>query len=191
MARILLLDGHPDADRARFVHALADAYATAAAEAGHDVRRVELATLDVPLLRRAADWEEGTPPPAIADAQRAIAWAEHLVILYPLWLGDMPALLKGFLEQTLRPGFAIARGARTLNPGLLRGRTARVVVTMGMPGFVYRWYFRAHGLKLLERNILKFCGIGPVRSSVVGNVMSESSRMRALRRMAALGARAG
>ena len=39
-------------------------------------------------------------------AQRAIASAEHIVIFFPLWLGTMPALLKAFLEQVLRPGFA-------------------------------------------------------------------------------------
>ena len=36
-------------------------------------------------------------------------WAEHLVFLFPLWLGDMPAVLKGFLEQLMRPGFGRRR----------------------------------------------------------------------------------
>jgi putative NADPH-quinone reductase len=53
---------------------------------------------------------------------------------------------------------------------LLTGKSARIVVTMGMPGLFYRWYFRAHTLKSLERNILKFCGVSPVRSSLVGMV---------------------
>lgn len=35
MPRLLLIDGHPDPDPARFGHALADAYAAGAAEAGH------------------------------------------------------------------------------------------------------------------------------------------------------------
>lgn len=42
-------------------------------------------------------------------AQDGIGWAEHIVFFFPLWLGDMPASLKGFLEQVARPGFAILR----------------------------------------------------------------------------------
>lgn len=79
---------------------------------------------------------------------------------FPLWLGDMPALLKGFLEQVARPGFAFSgEGENPLARKELAGRTARVVVTMGMPTLMYRWYFRAHSIKSLERNILGFLGI--------------------------------
>ena len=53
---------------------------------------------------------------------------------------------------------------------LLTGKTARIVVTMGMPAFVYRWYFGGHSLKSLERNILRFVGIRPVRESLIGMV---------------------
>jgi putative NADPH-quinone reductase len=68
-----------------------------------------------------------------------------------IWLGDMPAVLKGFSEQVLRPGFAIS-GSRAghLPKELLAGRSARIVVTMGMPALFYR----AHSVKSLKRNIL-------------------------------------
>jgi putative NADPH-quinone reductase len=55
----------------------------------------------------------------------------------------MPALLKGFFERALRPGFAMALTPRGGWSKMLSGRSAWVVVTMGMPGFVYRWYFGA------------------------------------------------
>jgi putative NADPH-quinone reductase len=38
--QIALIDGRPDPDRARFCHALADAYAEAGETAGHTVRRI-------------------------------------------------------------------------------------------------------------------------------------------------------
>ena len=49
---------------------------------------------------------------------------------------------------------------------------------MGMPAWFYRWYFRAHSLKSLKRNILRSCGLKPVRSCVVGTVetMSQAAR---------------
>ena len=191
--RILLIQGHPDATRAHLCHALADAYAEGAREAGHEVRTVEVARLDVPVLRSAEDWEHGTLPASLAEAQAAVEWAEHLVVLFPLWLGDMPALLKAFLEQVLRPGFAFERDARDpFAAKRLGGRSARVVVTMGMPALVYRWVFRAHSLKSLERNILGFVGIRPVHETLLGGIgRLDQAAVGALRaRLAKLG-RAG
>lgn len=189
--RIAIIDGHPDPDRARFVHALADAYADGAAAGGHEVRRIDLSTLDVPLLRTRREWEEQAPPPDIAAAQEAIGWAEHLVLLYPLWLGDVPALVKAFLEQAMRPGFAIRAGEPPGRAGLLRGRSARIVVTMGMPALFYRFFYGAHSVKSLERNILKFAGLTPVASSIVGMVDGSAEQRREwLREMRELGAAA-
>jgi putative NADPH-quinone reductase len=39
-----------------------------------------------------------------------------------------------------------------------------------MPALVYRWYFRAHSVKSLERNILGFVGIAPVHETLIGLV---------------------
>ena len=106
------------------------------------------------------------------EAQATIAWAEHVVIVFPLWLGDVPALLKGFLEQVLRPGFAFRYREKGMPEKLMRGRSVRIVVTMGMPGFFYKLFFRAHSVKSLERNILGFVGFGPVRHTIMGMVES-------------------
>ena len=43
---------------------------------------------------------------------------------------------------------------------------------MGMPALVYRWYFRAHSVKSLERNILGLMGIAPVYETLIGMVVS-------------------
>ncbi|HEU0225545.1 MAG TPA: NAD(P)H-dependent oxidoreductase [Steroidobacteraceae bacterium] len=182
--RILIIEGHPDADAARFGHALVGAYRDAALAAGHDVRTIAVGKLDFPLLRTGEDFQKGGPVPAIAAAQRDILWAEHLVIFYPLWFGSMPAFTKAFFEQCLRPGFAFEEASgRGLPKQKLKGRSARVVVTMGMPGFFYKWFYRAHSLKSFERNILRFCGIAPVRDTVVGMVESAGARKRALAEM--------
>lgn len=188
--RILIIQGHPDPAPDHFGHALADAYAAGARAAGHPVRQIAIAGLDFPVLRTADEWSRGTVPPDIADAQEAMLWAEHLVIVWPLWLGGMPALLKAFLEQVFRPGFAI-RGERARGEWtpLLKGRSAHILVTMGMPALIYRWYYRAHGLRSLERNILGFCGIGPIRETLVGSVeaASPARRQRHVDRLTQLG----
>jgi len=167
--RILLIQGHPDATQKHFCHALEEAYAAGATAAGCEVQRIDVSALAFPLLRSQHEWEHGALPASLAPAQAAIKWAEHMVLFFPLWLGDMPALLKGFLEQVARPGFAFSReGKNPLANKGLTGRSARVVVTMGMPALVYRWYFRAHSIKSLERNILGFVGIAPVDETLIG-----------------------
>jgi len=190
-ARILIIQGHPDPSGRHFCHALADSYGRAATDGSREVRRLDVARLDFPLLRSKREWDTGALPPALAQAQEDIAWAQHLVLIFPLWLGDMPALLKGFLEQVARPGFAIGVAGQG-GPGakLLKGRSARIVVTMGMPAFLYRWYFGAHSIRSLERNILRFVGIAPVRRSLIGLVEAKGGRReRWLTTLARLGRR--
>ncbi|AVQ85817.1 MULTISPECIES: NAD(P)H-dependent oxidoreductase [unclassified Variovorax] len=187
---ILLLQGHPDASGMHFGHSLADAYAHAAQASGHDVRTIRIAELELPLLRSKAMWESGALPPVLQPAQEGILWAGHIVLFFPLWLGGMPAMTKGFLEQVLRPGFALGKSEQGgIGTKLLKGRSARIVVTMGMPALVYRWYFRAHSLKALERNILGLVGIAPVHETLIGQVegMGDIQREQWLRKLATLG----
>ncbi len=191
--RILIIQAHPDATRPHLCHALAESYAEGARSAGHEVHALAIAELDFPMLRSQDEWTKGELPAALAPAQEAIAWAEHIVLFFPLWLGDMPALLKGFLEQVARPGFAFgSEGGNPFGRKGLVGRSARVVVTMGMPALVYRWYFRAHSVKSLERNILGFVGISPIRQTLVGSVeqLGDSGVARWRGRLRALGAQA-
>jgi putative NADPH-quinone reductase len=192
--RILIIQGHPDTTVKHLGHALADSYAEGAQAAGHAVRRTNVAELEFPLLRSQKAWEEGPVPPNLRQAQQDIRWAEHLVILFPLWLGDMPAMLKGFLEQVARPGFAFkySEGRTAFGEKGLKGRSARVVVTMGMPALVYRWYFHAHSVKSLERNILGFVGIAPVNETLIGMVgnLTAEEGAKWLNRLRLLGDRA-
>lgn len=192
MSRLLLIQAHPDHTTPHLCHALADAYAEGARQAGHELRVLDVAALDFPLLRRPSDWLEGEVPAGLRGAQDDIRWAQHLVFFFPLWLGDMPALLKGFLEQIARRGFAFEPEAgNPLGRKLLGGRSARVVVTMGMPALVYRWVFRAHSVKALERNILGFVGIGPIHETLVGSVdgLGEAGVARWRVKLRALGRR--
>jgi len=190
MTRIAVIQGHPTSDARHFCHALADAYRAGAAEGGHEVRNIPVTTLQFPLLRSRKEWEGEQPPHDILKAQETIAWAEHLLIVYPLWLGTMPALLKAFLEQAFRPGFAIGKSDEGKAwSRRLSGRSARIVVTMGMPALLYRWYYGAHGLKSFEQGILAIVGIRPSRHTLIGNIegISPVKRERWLDKMRDLG----
>jgi putative NADPH-quinone reductase len=108
----------------------------------------------------------------------AIVSAQHLVIVFPLWHGTMPVLLKAFLEQVMRPGVALEYRKHGFPRGLLAGRSGRLVVTMGVPAVIYRWYFRAHGVRGLERSVLRFAGMAPVRETLLGMVDAASEAKR-------------
>ncbi|HZX87174.1 MAG TPA: NAD(P)H-dependent oxidoreductase [Reyranella sp.] len=189
---ILVLNGHPDPSNKGLCHVLAQAYEEGAVNAGHVVRHLDVAELDFGFLRSQAAFEKEAPPPAIAAAQESILWANHLVVIFPLWLGDMPAILKAFFEQALRPGFAFTYRPSGFPVMHLKGRSARIIVTMGMPAPIYRWYFRAHGLKNLKRNVLRFVGFAPVHDTIIGSVgtRSRESIARSVAKTKSLGQRA-
>jgi putative NADPH-quinone reductase len=166
MTRILVVDGHPDRGET-FCHALAQAYVSGARDGGHDTRFVRLADADFPLLRSAAEFQSPPTEAPIVSARDDILWAEHLVFVFPLWLGSAPALVRAFLEQVARAGFVAEVGPRGWTPRL-KGRSARLIVTMGMPAFFYRLVFGAHGVKSIAQSILGFAGVRPVRETLIG-----------------------
>lgn len=192
--RIVIIQGHPDPEGGHYGHALAQAYREGAEQAGHHVETLAVAKYDFPLLRNKQDFDGKAPPQVIRDCQQSIAQSDHLVIIHPLWLGSMPALLKGFLEQVFRPGFAFGRPEKPGRPGakLLKGKSARVIVTMGMPGFAYRWFYGAHAVKSLERNVLAFTGFGPIHRTLIGMVedKDDAGRRKRLAEVRKLGAQA-
>ncbi len=190
--RILIIDGHPDPADGRLCHALAAAYAEGARAAGHDAEVLRLAGMEIPFMRSQQEFQHGALPDSLATAAAALTAAEHVVLVFPLWLGTMPALLKAFLEQVFRPGTAFAYQENGFPKKLLAGRSARVVVTMGMPAMIYRWFFGAHRVRGLERNILAFTGMKPIHETFFGNAegVSEEARKGWLDQMRELGRRA-
>lgn len=190
MSKIVIIQGHPDPSENRLCRALARAYEDGARSAGHEVHLIDPARIDFPLLRTSDEWNSGIDgtPSNLRDAQARCVAADHFMVIYPLWMGTMPALLKAFLEQVFRPGVAVSADKNKPGP-LMKGKSARVVVTMGMPALAYRWFFLAHSLKNLERNILGFVGIRPVRSTLLGMVENADGNrtQKWLEKMASLG----
>ncbi|MGK7295121.1 MAG: NAD(P)H-dependent oxidoreductase [Candidatus Wenzhouxiangella sp. M2_3B_020] len=187
--RLLIVHAHPDAGHGHFGDALAQHYAESAESAGHEVEWLVPSEQSFPLLKDARQWREERPGSDILAAQRALRHAEHVVFFYPLWMGDMPALLKAWLEQVMRPGFAFGEAEGKFPDRALRGRSARLVVTMGMPALFYRVFYRAHSVHSFRRNILRFAGFKPVRLSLVGRVDGpDRHRRNWLARMQKLGA---
>jgi putative NADPH-quinone reductase len=171
--QIVIIQGHPDPAGNRFCHALANAYFKGAESSGHNIQVIDIAQIEFPILRTQADFVQGEGPEVIKQAQQSIQSAQHLVIIYPLWLGTMPAYLKAFLEQVFRPGFsAIKTPDEKPWERLISEKTAHIVITMGTPEIIYRSYFLAHGVNSLEGNILAFSGINVIQQTLIGSVES-------------------
>ncbi|HVN43300.1 MAG TPA: NAD(P)H-dependent oxidoreductase [Steroidobacteraceae bacterium] len=191
--RILIIDGHPDAEGQHFVHELAEFYRTGAKEGGHDVRMIKVGGLRFPLIKNSRSYLKSKVPESIAASQKSILWAEHVVMFYPLWLGTLPAKLKGFLEQVLRPGFAFAERGPGQHPRrLLKGRSARLVVTRGMPGLFDEVDRSPNSIRNVADEVLGLCGVKPVRIMVYEGAesMTDAERDKAHYDMRSLGANA-
>jgi putative NADPH-quinone reductase len=167
---VCIVQGHPHGSGKHLCHAIADAYADGARAGRAEVRRIDLGNMIIPLLRDPAEFLSA-PPDAIAAAQDTIRESRHIVVIYPLWLGTMPAVVKAFFEQLCRKGFAIDANSKGGWPKqMLKGKSARVIVTMGMPAAAYKLIFGAHGVRGFESGILGMAGIQPIRETLVGSV---------------------
>ncbi|WP_287030664.1 NAD(P)H-dependent oxidoreductase [Pseudomonas sp. UBA6310] len=186
--RILMIFGTPKA--ASFCHALGETYANAARSKGHAVRVLALGELQFdPILHDGYEHSQ-TLEPDLLEAQREIHWAEHLVFVYPVWWGGVPALLKGFLDRVFLPGFAFKfRGRLQAWDKLLTGRSADLLVTLDTPSWYFRWVYGAPAHRQMVRTVLGFCGIktrrlnefSPIRTS------TEEQRQTWLRKAEKLG----
>lgn len=189
--RVLVILGHPS--DSSLCAALADACAAGAEAAGHEVRRIAVGRLHFdPLLRNGYATEQVLESDLI-DAQQAVAWAQHIVWVYPIWWGAMPAVLKGFVDRTWLPGFAFRfQPGKLMADPLLAGRSAQLLVTMDTPPWYYRWVYRMPGHQQMKRTILEFCGIRPVTVTSFGPVRSADAARRRqwLAQARACGARA-
>ncbi|PXX43227.1 NAD(P)H-dependent oxidoreductase [Undibacterium pigrum] len=175
--RVLVIASHPSGNS--FGSDLADIYVQAARTAGHDVQILRLDQLVFdPILHQAYKVIQ----PLEADlqmAQESLLWAEHLCFVFPIWWGGVPALLKGFLDRVLLPGFAFKyHPGKSFPEGLLKGRSAHLLITMDTPPWFFGLYYRAPGIHQMKRTVLEFCGIKPVSTLSLGPVINSQPAQR-------------
>jgi len=104
-------------------------------------------------------------------AQNEIKSADHIVIVFPIWWGGMPALLKGFIDRVFLPGFAFKyREGSLWWDKLLQGKSAHIIATMDTPPWYFRFFYKDAGINQMKRTILQFCGVAPVKVTRIGSV---------------------
>lgn len=160
--KVLVILGHPRPGS--FSESLAEAYISGAETTGAEVTYLRLYDLEFNIHVTKRKMRSQLTEPDIEHARRCVAEADHLVFVYPTWWATMPALLKGFLDRVLLPGFAFEEKDRNTDwIQLLQGKSAQLITTMDTPMLVYRILYRAPGTNAMRHGILGYCGIRPVR----------------------------
>jgi putative NADPH-quinone reductase/1,4-dihydroxy-2-naphthoate octaprenyltransferase len=174
--RCLLILAHPRRDS--LCGALFDACAAGAIQAGVECRELILSEMSFDCDVHTTSPEQQPLEPDLIRAQHDIEWAEHIVFVYPTWWGTYPAMLKGFLDRVMTPGFAFRHVDSDRWDKLLSGRTADLITTMDTPPFIYRLIYRAPGRHALARATLGYCGVRTARIQAFGPVLSSCTAQR-------------
>ncbi len=163
--RIFILNGHPAAES--LTGSLADSYANAARRAGHQVRMTNLHDLQFDPDYGFGGYVNQKPlEPELEQVLQDLEWAEHVVVATPMWWGGLPAKLKGLFDRALLPGRAFDTRNTTklgLPAPLLTDKTGHVLVLSDTPGFLFRLFYRNALIVQIQKQILEFVGIKPVK----------------------------
>ena len=189
MQKILIINGHPGTNR--LSSSMAEAYREAAQKSGHEVRVLNLRELNFdPILHEGYKIIQDLEPDLIR-AQEMIKLSTHLVLITPVWWGSVPALLKGFFDRVFLPGFAFKyKKDSPFWDRLLKGRTARIIITSDGPTWWNRLIFGDPTVHMLKSSVLEFCGFR-TKVTKLGNVKNykEKDISKSLKKAAALGSR--
>ena len=140
----------------------------------HTVRVVDLYAEEnkLPYYRLSRD-----PDPVVDKMREHITWAEEIIFVHPVWWGNVPAILKNWIDTLVTPGFAYKYVEGKPFP-LLKGRTAKVFATAGSVA-PYYWLPLVHEFTPLylqwKYMVLGFCGIEMIDFKVVDKMNTNNS----------------
>jgi len=179
MKNILIINGHPNA--VSFNNALADAYKKGALSQNALIDAINIRELNFNPNLEFGYSKRSELEPDLLLAWEKIKKADHLVFIFPMWWGFMPAMMKGFFDRMLLPGFAFKyRENSMLWDKLLKSKTAHIICSTDYPVFYYKWILREPGIKTIRKMILNFCGIKTTKTTYIGPIRNSSTEFRAL-----------
>lgn len=163
--KIILINGHPG--QSSLNKSLAETYRQSAEARGHEVRYHDISAMEFDMDYGEGGYANPKPLEPVLEALLSdLEWADHVVLTSPLWWGAMPAKLKGALDRALKPGRAFDTRNTTavgFPKPMLKGKTARVLMTSDTPA-VLLWLMYGNAIKkIFARQIFGFVGIHPTR----------------------------
>ena len=179
---ILVINGHPNPTS--YCQALANSYVLGAKEGEYSVELVNLHELHFNqnyIGQRELEEDLKVMQQKLVDCQ-------HLVIITPMWWLGVTSMLKGFFDRVLTPGFAYRFKKHGIDR-LLKGRSGRVIYTMGGNKWMYDWLFLDCFWIGLKYGVLWLCGFSPVKRTAFSKVpyVSQNTREEWLEKVRILG----
>lgn len=177
MNDVLIINGHPDNNS--FCHTLSEYYKLGAEKSGYNCKLIHLSNLDFnPSLKFGYNIKMEMEPDLV-ELQMSITQTNHLVFIFPTWWGTYPALFKGFIDRVFLPGYAFVYQNHSQLPiPLMKGKTARIIITMDTPAWFYSLIYKSPGINSLKKSVLQFCGFKKVRITIFTPVRNSEEKIR-------------
>ena len=176
MKKVLVINANPKSNS--FCKSLADQY-LAAATGRYAIEIIHIGDLDFE-SSLCEGYDQIQPlEPDLVDFQEKVKWAEHIVIISPVWWGGLPAKFKGLIDRTFLPGFAFKYiNDKSIPKQLLEGRTSELIITLDTPTFWYKYVKGNPIYKELKRCILSFSGIKNTSATYFGPIITSTKTQR-------------
>ena len=177
MKKILIINGHPDKES--YNYALSEAYKTGATSSGADIKVINIADLKFNPNLQFGYRKRTELEPDLLKSQEDLKWADHLVWIYPVWWGSVPAIMKGFLDRVLLPGFAFKkREGSVWWDKYFTGKSARIICTLDQPPWYYRLIYRSPSHSAMKKLTMNFIGVKSVKITTIGPIRLSKDRFR-------------
>lgn len=177
--KIYVLLGHPS--KKGFNGKIYETYCKAALDAGHEVKSQFLGELSFDPIFWGTKGDCQKLEPDLKTAQEYIAWCDKWVIIYPMWWGSFPALLKGFFDRALLSDFAYkSHKDDQFWDKLLKGKQAQIITTCDAPSWWVWLTYRNCDTRTLKSAILGYCGISPVKVKRIDKLRTKSEKQKEL-----------
>lgn len=165
--KVLVIYCNPD--KKSFGTSLGKSYVNGLKVEKNKVKEVYLYDLDFNLRQVGFNQEPLELEKDLIKIQKEIMWADHITFCYPIWWYNFPAVLKGLFDRILLPNFAFKYEKSPIPKGLLKGRTARALVTLDAPISYYRFIIGSPDKTILKGD-LSFCGMKIIGHHYFGSI---------------------
>lgn len=196
--KVLYVFAHPEPKS--FNAAMKDTALAALKEKGHEVKLSDLYAMEFNPVLKASDFTDRKNPdffnpfleaikasktgafsPDIKEEMEKVKWADLLIFQFPIYFTSMPAVMKGWIDRVLAPGFGFNPVTNSAyDTGLFKGKSAILAFTAGAPKEMYS-EGGAHGdihkhFESITRCVFEFMGMKSLPAFMVfeaGNMSRE------------------
>lgn len=194
--KVLYIYAHPEPRS--FNGALKDTSLAALKDKGHEVKLSDLYAMNFNPVLSAGDFTDRKKPdvfkpffeaiqasktgafaPDIKEEMEKVKWADLLIFQFPIFFTFMPAIMKGWIDRVLAPGFGFSPITNSAyDTGLFKGKSAMLVTTTGAPKEMYSEE-GAHGdlnkhLESITHCIFEYMGMDVLPSYIIYEASSMS-----------------